>query len=48
MNNPEPPETDDEPSKGPNLILLYSLLALALLIAIGFAALIVLPFYQRR
>lgn len=41
-------EEDDAPSKGPNLVLIYSLIALALLAAIGFAALIVLPFYNRR
>ncbi len=34
--------------QGPNLVLLYSLLALALAAAIGFALLIVLPFYRRR
>jgi hypothetical protein len=34
--------------KGPNLALLYGLLVLALVAAIGFALLIVLPFYQRR
>ncbi len=39
---------DDRPSQGPNLVLLYSLLALALVAAIGFALLIVLPFYHRR
>lgn len=39
---------DGEPSAGPNLILLYSLIALALAVAIGLAALIVMPFYQRR
>ncbi|MGA2276742.1 MAG: hypothetical protein ABSG00_03985 [Terracidiphilus sp.] len=33
---------------GPNLKLLYGLLAVALLAAIGFALLIVLPFYHRR
>ncbi len=38
----------EEPSQGPSLTLLYSLLALALLVATGFAALIVLPFYRRR
>ena len=38
----------DEPSRGPNLTLIYSLMALALLVAIGCAALIVLPFYHRR
>ncbi len=48
MNNSQAPETEDVPSKGPNLILLYSLIALALVVAMGFAALIVLPFYHRR
>jgi hypothetical protein len=33
---------------GPNLVLLYSLIALALAVAIGLAWLIVLPFYMRR
>ena len=37
-----------EPSQGPNLVLLYSLIALALAVAIGLAGLIVMPFYQRR
>ncbi len=41
----EPP---DEQAQGPNLTLLYSLIALALAAAIGLAALIVLPFYHRR
>lgn len=40
--------SNDEPSKGPSLILLYSLIALALAAAIGLAALIVRPFYLRR
>lgn len=35
-------------SKGPNLALIYSLIAFALVAAIGFAMLIVLPFYLRR
>jgi hypothetical protein len=54
MTNPEPPRAgpepadEEEPSKGPNLILLYSLIAIALVVAMGFAALIVLPFYRRR
>jgi len=39
---------DEMPSKGPNLVLLYSLIALALVAATAFALLIVLPFYQRR
>ena len=40
---------DAEPeSKGPNLVLLYSLIFLALAAAIGFAMLIVRPFYNSR
>jgi hypothetical protein len=41
----EPPQ---KPSQGPSLALFYGLLALALVLAIGFALLIVLPFYHRR
>ena len=41
-------ETGGDPSQGPNLVILYSLIALALAVAIGLAALIVLPFYQHR
>jgi hypothetical protein len=41
----EPPES---PSQGPSLTLIYGLLALVLAAAIGFALLIVLPFYHRR
>jgi hypothetical protein len=41
-------EEEDEPSKGPNLVLIYSLLGAALLVAMGLAVLIVLPFYHRR
>lgn len=37
-----------EPDQGPNLVLLYSLIALALAAAIGLAAFIVWPFYLRR
>ncbi|MGA2675120.1 MAG: hypothetical protein ABSE99_18035 [Terracidiphilus sp.] len=54
MSDPEflPPLSksipDDPPSKGPSLTLLYSLIALALAAAIGFALLIVAPFYRRR
>jgi hypothetical protein len=44
----EKEEAGSEPSQGPNLVLLYSLIALALAVAIALAALIVLPFYQRR
>ncbi|MGA2752828.1 MAG: hypothetical protein ABSE53_03605 [Terracidiphilus sp.] len=39
---------DGEPGTGPNLTLLFSLIALALALAIGLAALIVRPFYLRR
>jgi hypothetical protein len=41
-------EPEDGASKGPNLAVFYSLIVLALVLAIGFAALIVMPFYQRR
>lgn len=37
----------EEESRGPNLVLLYSLIALALIAAMAIAALIVLPFYRR-
>jgi hypothetical protein len=40
--------TEERPAHGPSLKLLYGLLALALATAIGFALLIVLPFYHRR
>lgn len=44
----KPKQENSEPeSTGPSLILLYSLIALALVIAVGFAVMIVLPFYQR-
>jgi hypothetical protein len=39
---------EEEEGKGPNLILLYALLVLALLAAMAFAAMIVWPFYLRR
>ncbi len=47
---PPPPESPDpdEPSSGPSLTLLYSLIGLALLFAIGFALLIVAPFHHRH
>lgn len=38
----------EEPSKGPSLILMYTLIALAILVAAAIAAIIVLPFYLRR
>ncbi len=54
MNNAERQETEkndssgEEPARGPSLVLLYGLLALAMAVAIGLAALIVRPFYLRR
>ena len=45
---PQPLAEEDRPAQGPSLTLLFGLLALALAAAIGFALLIVLPFYQRR
>ena len=41
-------DEEDEPSQGPNLTLIYSLLGAALLIAMGLAVLIVQPFYHRH
>jgi hypothetical protein len=41
-------EPEEAPSKGPNLVLIYSLIAFALISAIFLAGLIVLPFYRRR
>ncbi len=35
-------------STGPSLILLYSLIALAIVVAVGLAAMIVFPFYVNR
>lgn len=52
MSKPEPahskPDVEEPPSRGPNLILLYSLIAVALATAIGLALTIVMPFYHRR
>ena len=51
MNELMKPEDEQElePAQGKtNLVLLYSLLALALLAAIIFAVLVVKPFYLRR
>ena len=46
----KPPQTlsEDQSAQGPSLKLLFGLLVLALAAAIGFALLIVLPFYHRR
>lgn len=38
---------DETPTKGPNIILMYALLALGILAAMAFAAAIVYPFYKR-
>jgi hypothetical protein len=48
VSTPPEPEAEDSPSQGPNLTLIYSLIALAMAAAIGFALMIVLPFYHRR
>jgi flagellar biosynthesis protein FliP len=40
--------SEDEPSSGPNLTLIYAFITLALAAAIAFALMIVIPFYQRR
>jgi hypothetical protein len=45
---PEQGESEEPRSGGINLTLIYSLIALAMLAAIGFAAMIVIPFYNRR
>jgi hypothetical protein len=41
-------DASEDRSQGPSLMLFYSLIVLAIVLAIGFAALIVLPFYRRR
>ncbi|HEY1804112.1 MAG TPA: hypothetical protein VGG45_06485 [Terracidiphilus sp.] len=41
-------ESADQPNSGPSLVLLYSLIALALVAAVGLAALIVRPFLLHR
>jgi hypothetical protein len=45
---PEGDPNDDEASRGPNLVLLYGLIALAMALAIALAAWIILPFYRRH
>jgi len=47
-NRKEESPENEEPSKGPSLVLMYSLIALAMLAATAIAAMIVLPFYLRR
>jgi len=41
-------EPAEEPGRGPNLTVIYSLIVLAMLAAIAVAAFIVLPFYHRH
>jgi hypothetical protein len=49
MSNPGQHEDEDEQkSSGPNLVLIYALMAVAFLAAVAFAVAIVLPFYHRR
>lgn len=44
----KPHEDLEEEPKGPNIVLLYALLALGLLAAMGFAWMVILPFYHRH
>jgi len=52
MSKPVPadrtPAQDDKASKGPNLVLIYTLIALGALLAMACAAMIVWPFYHRH
>ncbi len=48
QNYPENEQKDATQSEGPNLYLLYALLALALIAAMVLAAAIVRPFYLLR
>ncbi|HEX8813303.1 MAG TPA: hypothetical protein VF742_15040 [Terracidiphilus sp.] len=41
-------ENKETEGRGPNLVLIYGLIALGFLVAMIFAAMIVLPFYHRR
>jgi hypothetical protein len=43
-----PPVESEPESKGPNLVLYFSLIAFALAAAIACAIMIVLPFYKSR
>jgi len=45
---PQGSSQDEQPARRPNLTLIYCLIVLAMLAAIAFAALIVMPFYNRR
>jgi hypothetical protein len=46
--DPQHPDAEDDRSQGPNLKLIYSLIVLAMVVALGIAAWIILPFYMRR
>ena len=49
MSDSSPPHPDDhDQSRGPNLVLIYTLIIVAMLAAIAIAAMVVLPFYHRR
>jgi hypothetical protein len=48
MSKLDVPSKKEPEQSGPNLILLYSLLALALFAAMVFAVMVVWPFYIRR
>ncbi len=50
MSSPKPENglEDEKKDTGPNLVLIYGLIALAFLVAAAAAAMIVLPFYMRR
>jgi hypothetical protein len=41
-------DREDSSQRGPNLTLIYSLIALAMIAALAIAAMIVLPFYNHR
>ena len=49
-SKPEPGQSpgEDNPSPGPNLALIYSLIGFALAAAIALALMIVLPFHHRH
>ena len=41
-------DPEEEPSRGPNLVVIYGLILLAMLVATAVAAFIVYPFYHRH
>lgn len=50
-NRPDTPPEENDTDKAPrgvNLVVVYGVMLFALLLAIGLATLIVLPFYNRR